>query len=69
MRPIEKGVGFESAVGPAVENKIHVVCDQGAVFLDAGLYVNHRGVSGIARGEFFFIIHHQLNRPPRFLGQ
>ncbi len=69
VRAIEKGVGLESAVGAAVEDEIHMMRHQGAVFFYTGFDLDDRGVARIAGGEFFLVIHHQLYRPSGFFGQ
>jgi len=69
VRAVEKRIGLKRPVGAAVEDEVHVVRDDGAVLLDARFHVDDRGMPGIAGDKLFVVIHYQLDRPARLLGQ
>ena len=57
------------AVGAAVENKFDMLGDHQAVFLHAGLDLDHRAVARIAGDQLLGIIDQQLDRPAGFFRQ
>ncbi len=55
-------------IGSAVEKKVDVVGDDCAVFFDAGLNFNDRGMARVAGGQLLGVIHDHLDRPAALLG-
>ena len=65
----EKSLRPVGAIGTAVEDKLHVLSNHDAVFLHAGLDLDHRSMARIAGGQFLGIVNDQLDRPAAFLRQ
>ena len=61
--------GTKTAVSAGIEKRFHLVGDDGAVALDAGLQPHHAGVARRAGDELFAIFHHHLHRPAAAQGQ
>ncbi len=56
-------------VGAAVENKFDMLGDHQAIFLDAGLDLDHRAMARITRHQLLGIVDQQLDRPAGLLSQ